>query len=144
MNNIDMCNGALFSLATRVFLACYRGDLQTSDMNKVSHGVTEVYGFKKIQLKSYLIFIVDITFIILDVKLYVSSIPVYCSAAVCIHGDIPLPLHPRQRFKRRSIRRFVIMEKAPTRAFSWLKAATSAFTFKTLLRHYAKWALTPL
>ena len=34
-------------------------------------------------------------------------------------------------------------EKAPTRAFSWLKAATTAFTFKTLLRHYAKWALTP-
>ena len=28
-----------------------------------------------------------------------------------------------------------ITEKAPTRAFSW-------FTFKTLLRHYAKWALT--
>ena len=25
------------------------------------------------------------------------------------------------------------MEKAPTRAFSWLKAATTAFTFKTLL-----------
>ena len=42
-----------------------------------------------------------------------------------------------------SIRRFVIMEKAPTRAFSWLKAATTAFTFKTLLRHYAKWTLTP-
>ena len=36
-----------------------------------------------------------------------------------------------------------IMEKAPTRAFSWLKAPTSAFTFKTLLRHYAKQALTP-
>ena len=35
------------------------------------------------------------------------------------------------------------MEKAPTRAFSWLKAATTAFTFKTLLRHYAKRALTP-
>ena len=33
-----------------------------------------------------------------------------------------------------SIRRFVITEKAPTRAFSWLKAATTAFTFKTLLR----------
>ena len=31
-----------------------------------------------------------------------------------------------------------------TRAFSWLKAPTSAFTFKTLLRHYAKRALTPL
>ena len=41
-----------------------------------------------------------------------------------------------------SIRRFVITEKA-TRAFSWLKAATTAFTFKTLLRHYAKRALTP-
>ena len=36
-----------------------------------------------------------------------------------------------------SIRRFVITEKAPTRAFSWLKADTTAFTFKTLLRHYA-------
>ena len=42
-----------------------------------------------------------------------------------------------------SIRRFVITEKAPTRAFSWLKAPTSAFTFKTLLRNYAKRALTP-
>ena len=43
----------------------------------------------------------------------------------------------------KAIRRFVIMEKAPTRAFSWLKAATAAFTFKTLLRHYAKRALIP-
>ena len=31
------------------------------------------------------------------------------------------------------------MEKAPTGAFSWWKAPTSAFTFKTLLlRYYAK------
>ena len=37
-----------------------------------------------------------------------------------------------------SIRRFEITEKAPTRAFSWLKAATIAFTFKTLLKLYAK------
>ena len=36
-----------------------------------------------------------------------------------------------------------ITEKALTRAFSWLKAPTTAFTFKTLLRHYAKQALTP-
>ena len=45
-----------------------------------------------------------------------------------------------------SIQRFVITEKAPSRSFSWLKAATAttAFTFKTLLRHYAKRALTPL
>ena len=35
-----------------------------------------------------------------------------------------------------------ITEKAPTRAFSWLKAATTAFTFKTVLGHYAKQALT--
>ena len=27
---------------------------------------------------------------------------------------------------------FTIVEKSPTRAFSWLKAPTSAFTFKTL------------
>ena len=44
---------------------------------------------------------------------------------------------------KRSIRRFVITEKAPTRPFSWLKAATTAFTFKILLRHYAKQTLTP-
>ena len=35
------------------------------------------------------------------------------------------------------------MEKAPTRASYWLKAPTSTFTFKTLLRHYAKQVLTP-
>ena len=34
---------------------------------------------------------------------------------------------------------FTITEKAPT----WLKAPTSTFTFKTLLRHYAKRVLTP-
>ena len=38
---------------------------------------------------------------------------------------------------------FTITEKAPTRAFSWLKGPTSAFTLKTLLRHYAKQVLTP-
>ena len=31
-----------------------------------------------------------------------------------------------------------ITEKAPTRAFSWLKAATTAFTFKALLRRCPK------
>ena len=35
-----------------------------------------------------------------------------------------------------------ITKKAPTRAFFWLKAPTSTFTFKTLLRHYAKRVLT--
>ena len=33
---------------------------------------------------------------------------------------------------KRSIRRFEITEKAPTRAFSWLKLATTAVIFKTL------------
>ena len=48
------------------------------------------------------------------------------------------------RVSNKVTRRFPkITEKAPTRAFSWLKAPTSAFTFKTLLRHYAKRALTP-
>ena len=37
----------------------------------------------------------------------------------------------------------IITVNAPTRAFSWLKVPTSAFTFKTLLRHYAKHTLTP-
>ena len=37
---------------------------------------------------------------------------------------------------KRSIRRFIIREKAPT-------TATTAFTFKALLRHYAKRALAP-
>ena len=40
-------------------------------------------------------------------------------------------------------RSFTIAENAATRAFSWLKAPTSDFTFKTLLRHYAKRTLNP-
>ena len=52
-------------------------------------------------------------------------------------------LHLQDSASKSSIRKFVITEKAPTRAFSWLKAATTAFTFRTLLRHYAKRALTP-
>ena len=41
-----------------------------------------------------------------------------------------------------SIRRFVITEKAPTRAFSWLNAATTAFTVD--IRHYANQTARPL
>ena len=36
----------------------------------------------------------------------------------------------------------IITEKAPTRAFYWLKATNKAFTFKTQLIHYDKWTLT--
>ena len=39
---------------------------------------------------------------------------------------------------------FTITEKAPTRAFFWLKAPARAFTFKTLLRHYANLMKTVL
>ena len=58
------------------------------------------------------------------------------------HTPAPPPLQQHSCWvlssaSKRSIRRFVITEKAPTRAFSWLKASTSVFTFKTLLRHYA-------
>ena len=52
-------------------------------------------------------------------------------------------LSKRPSASKSFIRRFVITEKAPSRAFSWLKAATTAFTFKTLLRHYAQRGLTP-
>ena len=40
--------------------------------------------------------------------------------------------HWHNSASKRSIRRFVITEKAPPRAFSWLKAATTAFTFKVI------------
>ena len=33
---------------------------------------------------------------------------------------------------------FTITEEAPTRAFLWLRAPNSTFTFKTLLRQYCK------
>ena len=55
------------------------------------------------------------------------AVPAVCSVSVCTSAS------------KSSIQRFVIT----TRAFSWLKAATTAFKFKTLLRHYAKRALTP-
>ena len=37
-----------------------------------------------------------------------------------------------------------ITEKAPTRAYSGLKVATTAFIFKNLLRHYANQPACPL
>ena len=69
------------------------------------------------------------------------------SAQLFIHREV---LHQRRKIKisaadipsvSQSV--FTITEKAPTRAFSWLSAPTSTFTFKTLLRHYAKQMLTP-
>ena len=40
----------------------------------------------------------------------------------------------QQPAQSRASNDFTVTEKAPTRAFSWLKAHTSTFTFKTLLR----------
>ena len=37
---------------------------------------------------------------------------------------------------------FTITEKAPNLAFFWLKVPSSNFTFKKLLRHYAKQVFT--
>ena len=75
------------------------------------------------------------------------SIPCIQCGCWCVSISKSLPLQPAGHWalvlQKSSIRRFVIMEKAPTRASSWLKATTTAFTFKTLLRHYAKRALTP-
>ena len=44
-------------------------------------------------------------------------------------------LDPAMQVRRRTALEldFTITEKAPTKAFSWLKAPTSTFTFKTIL-----------
>ena len=51
------------------------------------------------------------------------SNPVQTALCITIHSLV---------LQTKAIQRFVITEKAPTRAFSWLKAPTTAFTFKTL------------
>ena len=60
-----------------------------------------------------------------------------CRATSQLHGAAL-----NTRLQTKALQRFVITEKAPTRAFSLLRAASTAFTFETLLRHYAKQALT--
>ena len=50
------------------------------------------------------------------------------------HGDMPRVAHYSSQLTLNGD--FTILtEKASTRAFSWLKVPTSAFTFKTLLTH---------
>ena len=67
----------------------------------------------------------------------------YCKVSRTRPIDLCCAVHHVHKCFKKLHPKFVITEKAPTRAFSWLKAATTAFTFKTLLRHYAKWRLTP-
>ena len=56
----------------------------------------------------------------------------------CCHGT-----EIRTSGHRTSGHYFTITENAPSRAFSWLTAATIAFTFKNLLRHYANQPTRP-
>ena len=90
-------------------------------------------------------------FIYISTFLLVTSFPRHCNKSVLDVGPSFLPTALAwlvwcgelgcvvlcsavlQTINRRS---FTITEKDPTRAFSWLKAPTSAFIFKTLLRHY--------
>ena len=66
-----------------------------------------------------------------------------CSSSTPHHRSIPLTQHSHEdsALDTRASNDpsvFTITEKAPTRAFSWLKAPTCTFTFKTLLRHCDK------
>ena len=70
-----------------------------------------------------------------DALLNVNGVP-YCEAQA--KRKLKTQIILKISASKISIRRFVITEKT-----SWLKAATTAFTFKTLLRHYAKRTLTP-
>ena len=55
-----------------------------------------------------------------------------------LHSNTATPPPPTLVLQTINQRSCTITEKAPTRAFSMLKAATTALTFKNLLRHYAK------
>ena len=76
--------------------------------------------------------------------------PVHCSVARSIASSVAAStahygtlgtgtIRQATSASKSSIRRFVITEKAPTRAFSWLKADTTAFTL-----HYAIQPCHPL
>merc|ERR1711949_119338 len=60
--------------------------------------------------------------------------------AVCFHEKYQLVPMSKSQSEFPSLKKLC---RALHSAFSWLKAPTRAFTFKTLLRHYAK-HLTPL
>ena len=51
-----------------------------------------------------------------------------------------LPVRASNEGCRKITRSFAITKKAPTRAFSLLKAPTSASITKNILRHYGEWA----
>ena len=57
--------------------------------------------------------------------------------------ELSLRHHLNKRLELQTIHQQIFWPLLPTRSFSCSKANSSAFTFKTLLRHFAKWALTP-
>ena len=60
----------------------------------------------------------------------------YCCSLLLSSAEMaPVSGNPQYSFKRRSKQRLATTEKAPTRAFSWLKAIANANTFETLIRH---------
>ena len=130
----------------------------------VSRPLTSNWSFSQPEGRRIIIRLVQrinrfIALVCIESKYYRASSSLRCSSAVLVHQSpvrvdwlvVELAVLVLNRAHddvpssapKSSIRRFVITEKAPTGAFSWLKAPTSAFTFKTLLRHYAKRALTP-
>ena len=67
---------------------------------------------------------------IADLFVTIALITADCSADGGMVGPLELETSLRQSFHSH--------RKSPM-AFFWLKVLTTAFTFKTLLRHYAKW-----
>ena len=68
------------------------------------------------------------------------SLPLYWLDNVPATGSQPFSVYFLLLLSQPSVVPQTINLGSCTRAFSWLKAPTSAFTFKTLLRHYAKQA----
>ena len=47
--------------------------------------------------------------------------------------------HHVLELETKAMQRFANISQSPLKYLSWLKVPTMSFTFKTLLRHYAKW-----
>ena len=59
---------------------------------------------------------------------------------ISVIDDLHQPSPSTLELQTKVRRDFIITKMAPTRAISWVNVSTSAFTFKTVLKHYAKWA----
>ena len=59
---------------------------------------------------------------------------------ISVIDDLHQPSPSTLELQTKVRRDFTITKMAPIRVISWVNVSTSAFTFKTLLKHYAKWA----